>query len=334
MNCRSARRPSVAAIIPAGLAGGLISPVSHAREVDAVPGGLHLWIVVVAAAAVVFTYAAMLRWLRRRAAERAGTAAKNTATFSPPELERYSRHIMLREIGGEGQRKLKQSRIAVIGAGGLGSPALLYLAAAGVGNITVIDDDSVELSNLQRQIVHSESGVGQKKTRSAAQTIRNLNPHAAVTTVVQRLEPGSEDILDGHDIVLDGSDSFETRSLVNRCCAARRIPLVSGAISQWEGQVTVADPASGCPCLECLFPVQPAPDAAPACAEAGVMAALPGIIGSLMAAEAIKIAVGAGRPLKGQLLIYDALWGETRMMKYEPRSGCRVCGSGAGAATL
>ena len=288
-------------------------------------GSLHLWLVAVAAAAIVAAYAVMLRWLRRRAAERAGAEPREQGTFSPVELERYSRHIMLREIGGEGQRKLKHAKVAVVGAGGLGSPALLYLAAAGIGKITIIDDDTVELSNLQRQIIHADQGIGQAKAQSAGQSIKRLNPHVAVSEVAKRLEPENGSILAGHDIVLDGTDSFETRFLVNRICAAQHIPLVSGAISQWEGQVTVSDPANGYPCLECVFPVQPDPGSAPSCAEAGVLGALPGIIGSMMAAEAIKIASGAGRPLRGEMLIYDALWGETRIIKLTRRLDCEAC---------
>ena len=284
------------------------------------------WAVLLGAVAIVISYIFVLRWLRRRAAARLVMPPKSQSTFSSVELERYSRHIMLREIGGEGQKKLKQTRVAVIGAGGLGSPALFYLAAAGFGSITIIDDDKIELSNLQRQIIHVDQGLGQSKSKSAAIAIHRLNPHLDVRMIAERLTTGNLSILDGHDIVLDGSDNFETRYIVNRACITKRTALISGAISQWEGQVTVVIPSEGSPCLECLFPVEPKPDSAPSCAEAGVMSALPGVVGSMMAAEAIKITTSAGRPLFGQMLIYDALWGETRTIKYDRRTDCQACG--------
>ncbi len=249
-------------------------------------------------------------------------------SFSPEELERYARHIILREIGGPGQQKLKAARVAVIGAGGLGSPALMYLAAAGVGYLRVFDDDEVSLSNLQRQVLHATEAVGQPKTASAARALRAINPNVAVESRAERVTPeAGAAALEGVDLVLDGTDTFAARQAINAACVSLGVPLISGAIAQWEGQVSIFHPATGTPCYACLFPEPPAPGQAPSCAEAGVMGALAGIIGSIMAAEAIKWITGAGAPLTGQLLIYDALWGESRKIAVSRRAGCPVCGA-------
>ncbi|MEM9780571.1 MAG: HesA/MoeB/ThiF family protein, partial [Pseudomonadota bacterium] len=227
-------------------------------------------------------------------------------SFSPEELERYARHIVLREVGGPGQQKLKRAHVTVIGAGGLGSPALLYLAAAGVGTLRIIDDDQVALSNLQRQVLHDTAQVGAAKTESAVQAIARINPHVVVEPRATRLTASNaEALLEGTDLVLDGTDSYATRALVNETSVRLGLPLLSGAISQWEGQVSLFHPASGTPCYACLFPQEPAEGQAPSCAEAGVMGALAGVIGSMMAGEALKWITGAGRPLLGQMLVYD-----------------------------
>lgn len=248
-------------------------------------------------------------------------------SFTPDELERYARHIVLREVGGMGQRKLSEATVAVIGAGGLGSPALLYLAAAGVGRLIVIDDDHVSLSNLQRQVLHTTDRVGQPKTDSAAMGIHALNPHVTVEGRAERLTPeNAARLLEGAQLVLDGSDSFATRTAVNAACVALGLPLISGAIAQWEGQISLFHPASGLPCYACLFPDPPAPGQAPSCAEAGVMGALPGVVGAMMAAEALKHITGAGHTLSGEMLIYDALWTETRKVRIARNPGCKVCG--------
>lgn len=308
----------------------LLSPPIRAQSNTLLNGGnLQPPLVLLAIVVILVAHILLLQWLRRRAAKHVTVGQvydDEMGNFRPVELERYSRHIMLREIGGEGQRKLKQAKVAVVGAGGLGSPVLLYLAAAGIGKITIIDDDKVELSNLQRQVIHSAETVGSGKVRSAARAMAKLNPYIKVSQVAQRLTSENAIILGGHDLVLDGSDSFATRSLVNESCVAQQIPLVSGAIGQWEGQVTVADTGEGKPCLACLFPVEPDPDSVPSCAEAGVMGALPGVIGAMMATEAIKLITGAGKPLRGEMLIYDALWGEIRKIKYKKRGDCPVCG--------
>ncbi|RMH49118.1 MAG: molybdopterin-synthase adenylyltransferase MoeB [Alphaproteobacteria bacterium] len=250
--------------------------------------------------------------------------------FTEEELERYARHIVLREIGGTGQQRLKAARVLVVGAGGLGSPALLYLGAAGVGHLTVVDDDVVSVSNLQRQVIHTTGRVGMPKVQSAAQTLAEINPHVKVEPIEARLDDGlAADLFARHDLVLDGTDNFATRYLVNRAAVAAARPLISAAITQWEGQIGLYHPASGAPCYQCVFPAEPAPGLAPSCAAAGVMGALPGVVGSMMALEAIKEITGAGPGLRGRLLIYDALYGETRTIAVARRDDCPVCGGGA-----
>lgn len=248
-------------------------------------------------------------------------------TFSDDDLERYARHIILREIGGPGQHKLRDARIVCVGAGGLGSPALMYLAAAGVGTISVVDDDTVSLSNLQRQILHDTASIGCAKTQSAQQGLGRLNPSIEVIQHNTRLsDKNSTHILGGCDLVLDGCDNFETRYLVNRVCTELGVPLLSGAIAQWEGQISLFDPANGTPCYACVFPEAPADGLAPTCAEAGVIGALPGVIGSMMALEAIKHITGAGQTLRSEMLIYDGLWGESRKLAVSKRQDCPICG--------
>jgi adenylyltransferase/sulfurtransferase len=247
--------------------------------------------------------------------------------LSDEALERYARHIVLREIGGPGQARLSRARVLVVGAGGLGSPALLYLAAAGVGTLGVVDDDRVSLSNLQRQVLHATPQVGAFKTDSAAATLTALNPLVAVERHTLRLADGNAAaILAAYDVVLDGSDSFGTRTLVNRHCVALRRPLISAAIGQWEGQVSVFAPHLGGPCYACLFPRAPRAGQAPSCAEAGVMGALAGVVGAMQAAEAIKLIAGAGQPLIGRLWLHDALAVETRIIAVPRNRQCAVCG--------
>lgn len=250
-------------------------------------------------------------------------------TLSPEELERYARHIVLREIGGPGQRRLNSARVLMVGAGALGSPAMLYLAAAGVGTLAVADDDVVGLSNLQRQVIHVTETVDQLKVESATRAVARLNPHVKVEAHAVRLTPDTIDpLLVGADLVLDGSDNFATRYMVNAAAARAGVPLVAAAMSQWEGQISVYHPAGGGPCLACIFPEVPAPGLAPSCAEAGIIGALPGVMGSMMALEAIKWIAGAGRSLMGRLLIYDALDAEVRTLRVARREDCTVCGLG------
>lgn len=247
--------------------------------------------------------------------------------FSDDELDRYARHIVLREIGGPGQNKLKAANVLMVGAGGLGSPALMYLAAAGVGRIAVVDDDHVSLSNLQRQVIHDTAAVGELKVTSAARAIARINPHVVVEPINARLTAdNAESLIAGRTVVLDGSDGFATRRLVNAVCAAARVPLVSAALGTWEGQLTTYRPWEGGPCYACIFPNDPAPGLAPSCAEAGVLGALAGAMGAMQAAEAVKEITGAGQGLSGRLALFDMLAGEYRTIKVKKRLGCPVCG--------
>ncbi|WP_199261609.1 HesA/MoeB/ThiF family protein [Paracoccus binzhouensis] len=248
--------------------------------------------------------------------------------LSDAELDRYARHIVLRELGGPGQAALRRARVLVVGAGGLGAPVCLYLAAAGVGRITVADDDRVSLSNLQRQVIFRASDDGAPKAEAARAAMLALNPHVAVTALNRRITAEDATLVAEHDLVIDGTDSFAARQAVNAACVAAGVPLVAGAIAQWEGQVTVWDPGHGAPCMACIFPEAPAPGLAPACAEAGVVGPLPGVVGSMLALEAIKLIAGAGEPLRGRMLIFDGLYGENRVMKIARRADCPTCGSG------
>ncbi len=301
----------------------LVLPEGNPLRV-ATGGDARVWVVLAAVAGVVLGYRALLGRLRAKVVP----ASVKAGAFSDSELDRYARHILLREIGGPGQRRLKDAKVLVVGAGGLGSPALMYLAAAGVGCIGVIDDDAVEGSNLQRQIIHTDQRIGMPKVQSAEIAIKALNPFVEVRPYARRLgEEIAADLVADYDLVLDGTDNFDTRYLVNRACVAAGKPLISAAITQWEGQISLYHPASGGPCYECVFPVRPAPGMVPTCAEAGVAAPLPGVIGSMMAMEALKHLTGAGQSLAGRLLIHDALYAETRVIKLAPRADCPVCGS-------
>ncbi len=242
--------------------------------------------------------------------------------LSPEELERYARHIVLREVGGPGQAALKRARVLVIGAGGLGAPALLYLAAAGVGTLGVIDDDTVALSNLQRQVIHATSDIGRPKVESAAEAIHRLNPHVAVETHAARLTAANaRDLVARYDLVADGSDNFATRYLVSDACYFERKPLVTAAVGVFDGTLTTirAHERSGDgkpnPTYRCLFPEPPPAGTVPACAEAGILGALTGVLGSLMALEVIREVVGFGEGLVGRLLMIDA-----RAMRFETLS--------------
>jgi molybdopterin/thiamine biosynthesis adenylyltransferase len=290
-----------------------------------VGGDLRAWLFLGILVAVVVIYRLGFKRLTLRRAET--VSLEIAPSFRPAELDRYARHIILREIGGPGQKRLKAARVLVVGAGGLGSPALLYLAASGVGTLGLIDADEVEATNLQRQIIHADQRIGMQKVFSAEIAIKALNPFVAVRPYNRRLdETNAAALVADYDLVLDGSDNFDTRYLVNRVCVEAGKPLISAAITQWEGQISLYDPAHGSPCYECIFPVRPAPGTVPTCAEAGVAAPLPGVIGSMMAMEAIKHLTGAGETLAGRLLIHDALYGETRAIKIERRVDCAVCG--------
>jgi molybdopterin/thiamine biosynthesis adenylyltransferase/rhodanese-related sulfurtransferase len=245
------------------------------------------------------------------------------------QKERYRRHLILPEVGEEGQVKLLKARVLLLGAGGLGSPAALYLAAAGVGTLGIVDSDVVDLSNLQRQVIHTRERQGQPKVESARAAIEALNPDVKVVPFRERLT--SENVLrvlEGFDLVLDGGDNFPTRYLLNDACVMRGVPNIHGSIFRFEGQVTVFAPGKG-PCYRCLYPAPPPPELAPSCAEAGVLGVLPGLIGLLQANEALKLILGQGEPLVGRLLTFDALDTRFQELKLRRDAKCPVCAPGA-----
>nr|WP_251363869.1 HesA/MoeB/ThiF family protein [Epibacterium ulvae] len=296
-------------------------------------GGSALpWLAAGAVAVVIYLYAHVLRRLKKKAEGRTmSETPKKKGAFNATELNRYARHIVLREIGGAGQKKLKAAKVLVIGAGGLGAPALQYLAAAGVGTIGVIDDDEVENANLQRQVIHRDEDIGTPKVFSAQAAMEAQNPFVTVRPYHRRLtEDIAAELFAEYDLILDGTDNFETRYLANRVAVELGKPLISGALTQWEGQISLFDPTQSGPCYQCIFPEAPAPGLAPACAEAGVIAPLPGVVGAMMGVEALKLITGAGETLRGAMLIYDALYAETRRISLKPRVDCPICqGKGA-----
>jgi molybdopterin/thiamine biosynthesis adenylyltransferase len=284
------------------------------------------WLILGGAGVLVFFYRKGLSALRAQSQSATDTSQTNTGTFSEVELDRYARHIVLREIGGPGQKVLKSAKVLVIGAGGLGAPALIYLAAAGVGRLGVIDDDVVENANLQRQIIHADAAIGTPKVFSAQDTLLAQNPYVDVRPYHRRLtEDIAADLFADYDLILDGTDNFDTRYLVNRTAVQLGKPVISGALSQWEGQISVFHPASGGPCYQCIFSEAPAAGLAPSCAEAGVIGPLPGVVGAMMAMEALKYLTGAGQTLQGQMLFYDGLYGTHRTVTLKPRADCPVC---------
>ncbi len=256
------------------------------------------------------------------------------AVLNPDQRNRYSRHILLPEVGEDGQQKLLESKVLLLGAGGLGSPAALYLAAAGVGTIGIVDMDVVDASNLQRQILHNMDRIGERKVDSAKKTLTQLNPDVDVVTYDVRFGADNVlDIIDGYDVVVDGTDNFPTRYLLNDASLLKRVPVVHGSIFRFEGQVTVFDPYNG-PCYRCLLPEPPPPELAPSCAEAGVLGVLPGIVGSIQALEAIKLVLDLGDPLRGRLLAYDALEQSFRTFKVRRDPKCPACGEDAGPIVI
>ncbi len=326
---RTARVTSVSVLMVGVILSHLVLPSGHPLR-EATGGSAALWLMLAGAAALVMVYGKGLKALRNRAQPEADkTEAKPSDRFTETELDRYARHIVLRELGGPGQKRLKKARVLVIGAGGLGAPALQYLAAAGVGTIGVIDDDVVENANLQRQVIHRDADIGMPKVFSAQQAMEAQNPNVSVLPYNRRLsEEIASDLFGDFDLILDGTDNFETRYLANHTAVALGKPLISGALSQWEGQLSVFDPAKGAPCYQCIFPEAPAAGLAPSCSEAGVIGPLPGVVGSMMAVEAIKVITGAGQALRGEMLIYDALYGESRKITLSKRSDCPICGAG------
>lgn len=246
--------------------------------------------------------------------------------FTEDQLQRYSRHIILPEVGGKGQKRILGAKVFVVGAGGLGCPVGYYLAAAGVGTIGIIDNDSVELSNLQRQIAHNTKRLGMLKVESARETFEALNPDVKVVGIKERITKDNiMDIIKDYDIVVDGSDNFPTRYLVNDACVLTKKPLVSGAILKFEGQVTTIVPGEG-HCYRCLFEEMPPPGLVPSCQEAGVLGAITGVVGALQATEVLKLILGKGDILKNTLLMYDALRTNFRRIKVPRNKNCPVCG--------
>ncbi|MGO8970338.1 MAG: molybdopterin-synthase adenylyltransferase MoeB [Myxococcaceae bacterium] len=259
----------------------------------------------------------------------AGLPVAKPSVLRADQKARYRRHLSLPEVGETGQAKLLAGRVLILGAGGLGSPAVLYLAAAGVGTLGVVDSDVVEASNLQRQVLHTLERTGQPKTQSAQQAVAALNPDVRVVAFQERLTAANvERILQDFDVVLDGGDNFPTRYLLNDACVLLNKPLVHGSVFRFEGQVTTVLPGQG-PCYRCLYPAPPPAELAPSCAEAGVLGVLPGVIGLLQATEALKLLLGVGAPLVGRLLTYDALQGHFRELQLRRDSACRACGEGA-----
>ncbi len=250
--------------------------------------------------------------------------------FTEDQIQRYARHIILPEVGGDGQAKLMRSRVLVIGAGGLGSPILLYLAAAGVGTLGVVDDDAVDLSNLQRQVIHGTGRIGEAKVESARQTLAEINPEVRLITHQVRLTAENAlELIGAYDLVADGSDNFETRFLLNDACYRAQKPLVSAALLGFEGQVSTYKAYLGGdnPCYRCIFPEPPPPGLIPTCAEGGVLGAVAGAVGSIQATEVIKELLGIGESLSGSLLIYDGLTTTFRKVRVKPDPACPLCGA-------
>ncbi|WP_106745176.1 HesA/MoeB/ThiF family protein [Yoonia maritima] len=319
-----ARWTMLAMLIGAVILGHLVLPDGHPLRM-ATGGDVRLWIMLIVFGGIIAGYRNLLGRVRARAVLNT-TPEQTPASFSDTELNRYARHIILREVGGPGQKALRDASVLVVGAGGLGAPALQYLAAAGVGTIGVIDDDLVENANLQRQVIHLDQNIGMPKVHSAAEAMRAQNPFVTVQPYHRRLtDEVANELFAEYDVILDGTDNFDTRYLINRTAVALDKPLIAAALTQWEGQISVYDPANGTPCYACVFPVAPDAELVPSCAEAGVIGPLPGVLGSMMAVETIKLITGAGDGLRGRLLIYDALYAQTRTIAVKPRGDCAVC---------
>ena len=248
-----------------------------------------------------------------------------TQALSPYQVERYSRHIIMPQVGSRGQRKLLDAKVLVIGAGGLGSPASIYLALAGVGTIGIVDFDTVDLTNLQRQILHHNDDVGRRKVDSAKETLKSYNPDVTVVTHGEPLtSTNAMEIIAGYDVIVNGADNFPARYLINDAAYLNNKPLVDGSILIFDGQATVFLPGKGC--YRCLFPEPPPPGEVPSCAEAGVLGMLPGLVGSIQAIEAVKVIMGTGESLSGRLLLIDALDMEFRTVKLRRNKACPLCG--------
>ena len=320
-------RATYVGILLAGILGALVLiPETHSFSIRM--GGWAPWATISFIFGVVFLFRLFISALRNKSNEIYFADVQEADEFSNHELERYSRHIILRELGGLGQRRIKDSKVLIIGAGGLGAPIIQYLAASGVGTIGIIDHDKVSLSNLQRQVIYLTNQVGEKKVFSAADAIYKLNSNVNVRPYNRRLNSEiAEEIFSEYDVIVDGTDNFETRYIANAAAATTKKPLVSGALSQWEGQVSVFAPHQGGPCYACVFPTPPKDGLALTCSEGGVFSPLPGVVGSVMAVETLKILSQSGETLLGQMFIYDGLRGESRKIKLKPIKKCPVCSS-------
>ena len=260
--------------------------------------------------------------------EQGGPWEEPVQLLTPAQMRRYSRHVLIPEVGQEGQRKLLDAKVLLIGAGGLGSPIGLYLAASGVGTIGFVDDDVVDESNLQRQVLHGVDRIGMLKVDSAEQTIRGLNPETNVVKHVERLDAGNvERLIGGYDIIVDGTDNFDTRYVLNDAAVKLRKPVVHGSIYRWDGQITTFVPFEG-PCYRCMYPTQPPEELAPGCSVAGVLGVLPGIVGMLQANEVLKLVLGVGESLAGRLLMFDALGTTFDEVRIWRDPACPACGEG------
>ena len=322
---RNARWIMILLLYLAVLAVKIVFPDDHPLQL-ATGGSKEEWFLIGALGLGIWGYSLGLRRLRGMTRPENKPKEPAPGETASVEIERNARHIVLREIGGPGQKAMKDAKVLVIGAGGLGAPVLQYLAAAGVGTIGVIDDDKVENANLQRQVIHRDSDIGMPKVFSAQAACLAQNPFVEIRPYHRRLtEDIAPDLFDDYDIIVDGTDNFDTRYLVNRTAVQQGKPLVSGALAQWEGQLSVFDPARNGPCYRCIFPEAPAPELAPNCAAAGVIGPLPGVVGSMMAVEVIKLITNAGQTLRGEMVIYDALYGENRRIALERQSDCPDC---------
>ena len=289
-------------------------------------GGWAPWATISFIFGLTFLFRLFIGVLRKKSNNNHLDDANESDEFSNHELERYSRHIILKELGGLGQRRIKDSSVLIIGAGGLGAPVIQYLAASGVGTIGIIDHDKVSLSNLQRQVIYPTKQVGEQKVFSAVDAIYRLNNNVNVRPYNRRLNSEiAEQIFSEYDVVVDGTDNFETRYISNSAAVITKKHLVSGALSQWEGQVSVFAPHKGGPCYACVFPSPPKDGLAVTCSEGGVFSPLPGVIGSVMAVETLKILSHSGNTLSGQMFIYDGLKGESRKIKINPNKKCPIC---------
>lgn len=318
-------RATYVVILLVGILGTLVL-IPETNSFSIRMGGWAPWATISFIFGVTFLFLSFISALRNKSNEIYFTDVQDADEFSNHELERYSRHIILRELGGLGQRRIKDSKVLIIGAGGLGAPTIQYLAASGVGTIGIIDHDKVSLSNLQRQVIYLTNQVGEQKVFSAADAIYKLNSNVNVRPYNRRLNSEiAEEIFSEYDVIVDGTDNFETRYVANAAAMRTNKPLVSGALSQWEGQVSVFAPHQGGPCYACVFPTPPKDGLALTCSEGGVFSPLPGVVGSVMAVEALKILSQSGETLLGQMFIYDGLRGESRKIKLKPNKKCPVC---------